>query len=584
MYGQRASTGGRASIGNNLESFGLSSVSSTLDKLRGDERRHETLIKDLAQKDCMRRTGIKNIVERHTHKSFADSDYVFVKTLGKGRHGEMKLAKRKANEFVKHQLGTPGKTREKNAVSRFVAVRIIRRYGIRGGRVSENDQIAPKKHAALLRYIEGLRRLDHPNIQREIESFEDSQNVFVVMELYTGPKLLDKLQTPLSEMQAAWIIKQVVSGIAHAHSVGIVHQDIRPDNIMYASADCDARIVITDWACLEFLDTNPSESRKDLIFSDFSAPELEADRRTDKADMWSIGVTAFVLLTLKFPFGPNQERDFEWSPDDPVLSSDCRDLIGKLLKRDPVNRPSAQEAMFHPWLAKAAPAVEPQHLTLSLESAGCLARFRERSVLQRTAASIAVEHLTGEKLHELTQVFQSLDRDGDGKITKEDMLQCLRDSCAANQSSNVGDKQADDMDDIQDLLDDSSKISALVGLLDPDADGKITYTDFLTAAAESCFEHSVDLAWEAFRSFDLSHSGSITKKEMSVLLDSPVMDEVLEAQQRAGLKRTKTKDDLAKAFKALGDAPKSTEDCFKELDDNNDGRITFEEFLKAMSE
>ncbi|CAK0837870.1 unnamed protein product, partial [Prorocentrum cordatum] len=58
----------------------------------------------------------------------------------------------------------------------------------------------------------------------------------------------------------------------------------------------DSRVVVTDWCCCEYVATPPEASRRGLIFSDYSAPELEPERRTDRSDMWSIGVMAHALL------------------------------------------------------------------------------------------------------------------------------------------------------------------------------------------------------------------------------------------------------------------------------------------------
>jgi calcium-dependent protein kinase len=227
---------------------------------------------------------------------------------------------------------------------------------------------------------------------------------------------------------------------------------------------------------------------------------------------------------------------------------------------------------------------------LSLDVANSLARFREKSVVQRTAASIAVESLSGQKLHELTTLFQKLDRNGDGVVSKEEMIQGLQDTLQKAQlkppstpSQNFGQDEAD-ICDLEDLLDDSSKVTALVSLMDTGNNGTIAYSDFLAAAAESCFDSCVDLCWEAFSSFDLDKSGAITRQELTALLDSPAINDVIDEAGKQGLATPRTKADMHAAFATLGGVPQSIEGMMSDADADSDGRITFEEFMKVMME
>lgn len=599
MKGQRASVHGKQSISNS-SGVGLSTVEATLQKLAADEKRHEVLIQDIASKLAIRREGARRIHERHKDLSFADSNYVWVKSIGKGRHGEMKVAKRKNNAYVKRPLGMPTEKREQEAVSRFVAIRIIRRYSVRSTarrQTSDVDDISTgPDQQAMLRHCQALRDLDHPNIQREIETFQDSQNLYIVMELYTGGDMISRDKDPLPEPRAAWSIKQICSAMAHAHGKGIVHQDLRPDNVLYASKDADARLVVTDWACIEYIGTPEKDARKGLIKTKFSAPELVPSSRTDRGDVWSIGVMAYALLTFELPFGWNGEGTLQFKGN---LSENCVDFISKALSINPQDRLPAIQMLSHPWLQQVNLAnFSGDNLTrevssvIDLNVANSLARYRERSVLQRTAAVLAVEHLSGEKLHELTQLFQKLDKNGDGVVSREELMTGLTETLKRAQAQdgpctpsgkNFGQEEADTLD-LEDLIEDSDKVLALVTLMDPDSDGKIAYTDFLAAAAESCFDNCVDLCWEAFSAFDLDKNGTITRAELSVLLDSPMINDVIESAAKQGLASPKTKADFHTAFAVLGGSIQNIDGMMTEVDRDADGRITFEEFMKFMME
>lgn len=85
--------------------------------------------------------------------------------------------------------------------------------------------------------------------------------MYIVMELYTGGDLLQKEHAPVEEERAAALVYQICAAMAHAQMKGIVHQDLRPENVHYATSSADARLVVTDWACVEFLASPP----KDLV-------------------------------------------------------------------------------------------------------------------------------------------------------------------------------------------------------------------------------------------------------------------------------------------------------------------------------
>jgi len=565
---------------------GLSSLQATLEKLKGDEARHDQIVDNLAARLAIRRGSVKHRVAEHKVKTFHDSGYVFMKTLGQGRHGMMKLAKRKTSAQVKHTKAGPDSGKE--ALAQFVAVRVIQRTVVRHRGRSEADEVLASKesHSVFMRHIEALRELDHPNIQREIETFEDDTHVYIVMELYTGGDLLDMLEGeagPLAESRVQWIMSQICAAMAHSHAKGIVHQDLRPDNVHFASKAADSRLVVTDWACLEYISVPPKECRQHLILSEYSAPELEPQHRAAGADVWSMGVMAFALLSLALPFGTHGPRaepaNFQWHVSDPKMSEMCRDFVCRMLKLDPAERMTTAQALAHPWLAEARETQAQRSgkrgsLTASVTRS--LVHFKDSTVLKRTAAALAADHLTGAKLAEFTQQFQLLDKSGDGLVPTQDMVEALTHALSNSETVHELEELGED---IQKMVDNKVQIKALVTLMDTDGDGKISYSDFLAAAGEATVSTCTALCWEAFKAFDRDGNGSISRTELQDLLKNSCMDEVFE---RTHVVRAQTRE-LERAFAELGGSAQTVDEILNVADENGDQRVTFEEFMRMMA-
>lgn len=94
-----------------------------------------------------------------------------------------------------------------------------------------------------------LKNMDHPNIVRLYELYQDDKNYFLVTEFLTGGELLDKItkQKVFTEKMAAEYMKQIMSALAYCHAEKIIHRDLKPANIMFESNDPQARIKVIDF-------------------------------------------------------------------------------------------------------------------------------------------------------------------------------------------------------------------------------------------------------------------------------------------------------------------------------------------------
>jgi len=543
----------------------MPSLRDTLAKLQQDEVRHRQVIEDMGK-----RMRLQKRQTDHVAKSFAESGYVFIRTIGQGRFGMVKAAKKKTNQYV-----TWNQFDSKDFASAVVAVRIVPRHRLLGAKVVVDEMFSTKeKYKALMLQVEALRGLDHPNICREYETFEDRQNLYIVMEHYTGGDLLDRESGKVPEQRVAWCIDQVVSALAHAHERGIVHQDIRPENILYASPDSDSRLVVTDWNCSCFIDTPAEDARRNLVISEYSAPELNPDRRTDRADMWSVGMLTYAMLRLELPFASGRPQDFNGRVTG--ASSECEDFIRSLLRVNASERLSADEALRHPWLQMARTATRPPPLCSQI--AVNIVTFRGQNMLKKAMATFAAVHLSGQKLHELTQAFMRIDRNRDGCIDSKELEEALRAHLESPEAKCCTGADASNMEVVQDVLEDSAKLAAVLSALDTDTSGRIGYTEFLAAATAALMQDSVHLCWEAFRAFDLDGNGVIQKSELVNVLHTPELEEIVKRIRCSQA----SNEEVLKALEMLGGPPESADEILRRLDANGDSVINFEEFMQAL--
>ncbi|CAB1111775.1 unnamed protein product [Ectocarpus sp. CCAP 1310/34] len=206
----------------------------------------------------------------------------------------------------------------------------------------------------------------HPNVVTMQAFFEDQEAYYIVMEMCEGGELFHRLADKgrYSEGQAARIMAEVASAVGFLHRNGIVHFDLKPENIMLAVGgdDCVPEVRLADFGSA-FRQYRQISSARDYTAA-YSAPEVLSRQSVDdyrQVDMWALGVVMWVLLTGEHPFGAHSDlseaelarRVAEMEPDLKALrhvSPEAKDLVRRLLARDPEDRPSALQLLSHPWL------------------------------------------------------------------------------------------------------------------------------------------------------------------------------------------------------------------------------------------
>eukprot|EP00873_Tetraselmis_striata_P015680 jgi/Tetstr1/435944/TSEL_024825.t1 len=220
------------------------------------------------------------------------------------------------------------------------------------------------KRATVVNELRILQSLDHRNILRYREHFEEDGQYLLVTEYLQGRDLLSSVvdRGSYAEEDARAVIIQILEALAHVHSKGVAHRDLKLENIMLCSKLDSTTLKIIDFGLAGCI----SEERPCLTevcgTPSYAAPEvLQRDAEYDtQCDMWAVGVMLFMLLSGEPPFQAKTlpqlvktVRSGLFSFQDPaweLVSDEAKSLVQKLLTIDPAERPTAKEALQHPWL------------------------------------------------------------------------------------------------------------------------------------------------------------------------------------------------------------------------------------------
>lgn len=239
--------------------------------------------------------------------------------------------------------------------------------------------------AALLREVETMKRLDHPNVVRLYEVNEDADSLYLLMELCRGGDLFTRIyeSVTLPEATAQVFAKQMFDALAYCHARGVVHRDVKPENFLLDddSEECmnlklaDFGIATSSRASSKSTCPTPGTVDHSGFLKGsvpYMAPELFMNRwealRSEAAgqtrllaagDLWACGVVVYVMLSGSLPFGEDPSHICAGSPPDfstevwQNISEDAVDTINKLLNPNVQERWGAQQALQHRWVGSS---------------------------------------------------------------------------------------------------------------------------------------------------------------------------------------------------------------------------------------
>ena len=217
-----------------------------------------------------------------------------------------------------------------------------------------------------------MKKLNHPNVTKILEMFEDEEYILIAMEYINGGNLFSfvKKRREISEKKAKFLFRQIILGIKHIHSHKIVHRDIKLENILI---DLNNNIKICDFGIGRIL-----SSKRQLLHDKcgtpmYMAPEILLSTNNQgyegfPVDIWSSGISLYIMLsgTLPFNLKNNDSSSFDESNDNNAelqysiinkepkhiekISDEARDLLKGLLNKNPKKRLTIDQILNHPWL------------------------------------------------------------------------------------------------------------------------------------------------------------------------------------------------------------------------------------------
>ncbi|KAJ1297797.1 hypothetical protein BS78_01G404900 [Paspalum vaginatum] len=228
------------------------------------------------------------------------------------------------------------------------------------------ERLSSKLRESLLSEVDILRRIRHSNVIALHDSIKDHGRIYLILEYCRGGDLHAYLQRHkrVSEAVAKHFIRQLASGLQMLRDNNVVHRDLKPQNILLVENSENSLLKIADFGFAKFL--QPFDLAETLCGSPlYMAPEvMQAQKYDAKADLWSVGIILYQLVTGIPPFnGDNQiqllknilkSREIQF-PSDCELSPGCIDLCRKLLRLNSVERLTVEEFVCHPFLSEHAP-------------------------------------------------------------------------------------------------------------------------------------------------------------------------------------------------------------------------------------
>mmetsp|Transcript_1806 Transcript_1806/g.5420 ORF Transcript_1806/g.5420 Transcript_1806/m.5420 type:complete len:611 (-) Transcript_1806:13-1845(-) len=442
--------------------------------------------------------------------------------------------------FVQKTNGRPGLTYEpvqKLGEGAFGVAHLVRdrRSGQHRVLKTINKRQSQVPPAQLEREIRNLKACDHPHIIKLLEYHEDYENIYLIMERAAGGELHQVLQQqrlrslPLPERWVATVIRQSLQAIAYVHSMGIMHKDLKSENILLLhEADVNdpsiqPHAVIIDLGIAELFSARLGRRARCTVVAGtptHMAPEVWRGNFGPVADVWSLGVVLYELLSGEIPFMCSSLNSCaEWirlhrqGPNWSLLghtTAQARALCQRMLSCDERMRPTAQQCLGHSWFkaeaeAEAVPEAElgagdaEDATAPPAEAAGrlgsALDSYKGTSNFEKVVLLQVASQMHASELGHVSEVFARADSDKSGTVSAAALINALKE-----------------------LHVEEADAESYAHCLDVDSDGKVDYTELVAACLQFLYESLRGLLWQSFCVIDVDGNGVLRREEIQAVV------------------------------------------------------------------
>ncbi|GET01953.1 aurora kinase A [Rhizophagus clarus] len=284
---------------------------------------------DISKEDeCDKENRAYLLTKQPDFRILSMKDFKVGHEIGKGKYGRVHLATNKSSGYI-------------------VALKILLKHELK------HDKLLQQ----LEREVEIQGNLNHPNILKLYGYFQDEKRVVMILEWAPLGTLYAQLKRQMRfvEKQASRYIAQIAKSLKYVHEHHIVHRDLKPENLLI---DKQGILKLADFGWATYVQDFTNSSLKTICGTlDYLAPEMvKRQPYNEKVDVWALGIICYELLVGTPPFEsigfhPTIQRivlDEVTIPD--YVSREARDIIIMLLQKNPINRPSMEQVLNHPWI------------------------------------------------------------------------------------------------------------------------------------------------------------------------------------------------------------------------------------------
>ena len=407
--------------------------------------------------------------------------------------------------------------------------------------------------------IKILSLLDHPNIVRLFEVFEDDKNFYLIMELCQGGNLLSRMtKNRYKEKAAATLMEQIISAVTYCHEKGICHRDLKPQNILFCDDSPNSPVKVVDFGISKIFDPSLSNLQSELKGENnklkkmdsqigtmyYISPEVIKGSYNEKCDIWSLGVILYYLLCGYPPFvGANDVQlvqnileskvtfpNTEWKN----ISESAKDLIKSMLSPEK-KRITAKEIMNHKWFKSKLKKKLEKKITFDFDK---LNSYKHFNIFKKLILMFMASRLNTLESGPIGAIFRKITECKTGTIDFEEFKSFI----INNQDNEIMGGENDE------------EIRKKFLEIDVDGNNKIDFTEFLAANMNESIYKDKEKLRVVFDSFDIDKNGIINKEDIINILK----------------------------IDNLYDAKKLVSDIIEPNDINKDGKIDFDEFCKLM--